>query len=534
MADTCRKVFTAEILETVFTKTFVKTELEGKRRAALFVAESAYNLDTQEIVFPFVHHYLKLVSRWSESRDKLLENELELKDLEKRTWEARHVYVKAGSKRGEAKNLTDALSNEFFAERARVGTERAQFKELCNNVNWVFRNFHICSFAQLRAIPCTIEAAGFNAGPMGVVREPQQQDAHVALAADEEEEAVPPRRCGPCVAEGCNGVYSASNGVCMVCELKHCIRCAKMSLDGHVCDPGDAATVRYLASSTRQCPRCHMSISRVQGCDQMMCTNCHCVFSWRTGAEERGVIHNPHFYQLGADLRQRVVDDRAARGVAPAGAVDRFVQGVGQRNACDEAVEHDPYCIEFTSPIFLRLLEQAMPTDAARRRVLEAHRRAVDYTAAVATAQRRRTSEELQTRAMRISFLRGAVLPEVVYITHGHPEGHTSLSYVLTNEVKPLKKEDYVKQLMRIDTERTKTRKLIEMQTTFAAAAEDALRLLLASSPDERKELMKRLGELMEETAAVVDTVRRGKKRKPAPRAQAAAAASETEDSEDD
>jgi len=35
----------------------------------------------------------------------------------------------------------------------------------------------------------------------------------------------------------------------------------------------------------------------VRNCDQMWCTQCHTAFSWRTGAIETSVVHNPHFYE---------------------------------------------------------------------------------------------------------------------------------------------------------------------------------------------------------------------------------------------
>jgi len=46
----------------------------------------------------------------------------------------------------------------------------------------------------------------------------------------------------------------------------------------------------------------------VHNCDQMFCVECHTAFSWNTGEIEKGVIHNPHFYQW-----QR----KQNRGVAP-------------------------------------------------------------------------------------------------------------------------------------------------------------------------------------------------------------------------
>lgn len=38
-------------------------------------------------------------------------------------------------------------------------------------------------------------------------------------------------------------------------------------------------------------------ITKIDGCDQMWCTQCHTAFSWRTGAIETSTVHNPHFYE---------------------------------------------------------------------------------------------------------------------------------------------------------------------------------------------------------------------------------------------
>lgn len=66
---------------------------------------------------------------------------------------------------------------------------------------------------------------------------------------------------------------------------------------GHECKPEDIETAAMILKQTRPCPTCFVSIYKIDGCDQMWCTQCHTAFSWRTGAIETMRIHNPHFYQ---------------------------------------------------------------------------------------------------------------------------------------------------------------------------------------------------------------------------------------------
>jgi len=47
----------------------------------------------------------------------------------------------------------------------------------------------------------------------------------------------------------------------------------------------------------------------VRNCDQMFCVSCHTAFSWDRGTIEKGVIHNPHFYQWQKTLQATAVTE---------------------------------------------------------------------------------------------------------------------------------------------------------------------------------------------------------------------------------
>ena len=75
----------------------------------------------------------------------------------------------------------------------------------------------------------------------------------------------------------------------------------------HVCNPDDVATAELLAKDTKPCPQCGTGIFKIDGCDQMWCTECRTAFNWRTGQLETGNVHNPHYFEyqrrIGADAR---------------------------------------------------------------------------------------------------------------------------------------------------------------------------------------------------------------------------------------
>lgn len=98
----------------------------------------------------------------------------------------------------------------------------------------------------------------------------------------------------------------------------------------HVCNPDDVATASLLKKDSKPCPKCATLIFKIDGCDQMWCTQCHTAFNWRNGTIETK-IHNPHYY---AWLRENTKD-----GVIPReqgdiiGGDNLIIDGVG--NMCE-------------------------------------------------------------------------------------------------------------------------------------------------------------------------------------------------------
>jgi len=104
-----------------------------------------------------------------------------------------------------------------------------------------------------------------------------------------------------CPADNCRGFLNTS-WKCGICEMWSCPTCHEVKGatrdEEHVCNPDNVATAVLLAKDSRSCPKCSAMIFKIDGCDQMYCTQCHTAFSWRRGTIEEGHVHNPHYFEF--------------------------------------------------------------------------------------------------------------------------------------------------------------------------------------------------------------------------------------------
>lgn len=101
----------------------------------------------------------------------------------------------------------------------------------------------------------------------------------------------------PCSNNDCNGFVNES-WVCDLCDKKTCKTCLVIMEDDHECLEENIETANIIRKSTKPCPKCNISIAKVDGCDQMWCVSCHTTFDWKTlTIKKSGVIHNPEYFR---------------------------------------------------------------------------------------------------------------------------------------------------------------------------------------------------------------------------------------------
>ena len=136
----------------------------------------------------------------------------------------------------------------------------------------------------------------------------------------------------PCPAPDCKGFLSTA-WKCGLCDQYTCPDCH--DLKGlnrdieHTCDAEKVATARLISREAKNCPKCGVSICKIEGCDQMFCTQCNTGFDWRTGKIAAGPVHNPHYFAWlqaqGRNLANPITPAVAANGCETDAQVDRRV-----------------------------------------------------------------------------------------------------------------------------------------------------------------------------------------------------------------
>lgn len=112
-----------------------------------------------------------------------------------------------------------------------------------------------------------------------------------------------------CTNLSCTG-FLDSKYECGICDNKVCKDCMEVFEKNHECDPNKIENVKFIKKDTKPCPGCGTFIHKIHGCDQMWCPECKVAFSWKSGAIEKGNIHNPEYYRWMKENNEAIVMPR--------------------------------------------------------------------------------------------------------------------------------------------------------------------------------------------------------------------------------
>lgn len=228
-----------------------------------------------------------------------------------------------------------------------------------------------------------------------------------------------------CPLEGCRGFLSTQYK-CGTCQQHVCADCLCLKQDEHACNENDRLSAEMIKRETKPCPKCGTRIHKIDGCDQMYCTNhqegtyCNTAFSWRTGEIVTGTIHNPHFYELQQrkGIQMRNVGDIQCGGMPRITPLVRILQYSAEQRVPPPLVFHP--CAHFegnrdgfvyaTGAQGTGYYQDRPPEHEAelRARLVRTHRRLSEIIQYTAHDYRERVrNHETVLLRLRVQYMRG-------------------------------------------------------------------------------------------------------------------------------
>jgi tetrahydromethanopterin S-methyltransferase subunit B len=265
MNDQCKKAWNPELLCSIFTKKFIGGAYKKRRENLLFERERSMLPETQ----PYAEN-LKEIFEFEKKEQPII------KELDK-------IKITLKNLQSQYFRITN------LEQRLPVHKQimEAKIKQFTLKTEKEYLNY------QKHIIQRRLNQA--------VGNQPQEERRTFVRA---------------CPANDCKGFLS-SGWKCGLCEVRVCADCheikeTKQQYDArhpkganspatgpapqHTCLKENLETALVLKNECKNCPKCAASIFKIEGCDQMYCTQCQTAFSWRTGRIETGTIHNPHYY----------------------------------------------------------------------------------------------------------------------------------------------------------------------------------------------------------------------------------------------
>lgn len=118
----------------------------------------------------------------------------------------------------------------------------------------------------------------------------RKNDLKKSIHVEEIKPIVNCARCNGVVIQIDNDTYA-----CNLCKTKYCDKCMQPLISSNKHDHTQESIDQWklIQETTKPCPKCGFRFEKLNGCDDMFCTNCHTGFQWSTGEIKLGSFHNP-------------------------------------------------------------------------------------------------------------------------------------------------------------------------------------------------------------------------------------------------
>jgi len=281
MNNKCTGEWSRKFIRNNFSLSFIQTDLQKHKKEILFQSQLALMPETQLII---------------EEENRQLKLKKELIEIDFRIFEAYNSiekdvaaifvdYNRMCSFKVCSSYISRKIKREFNGrERSHTLFLNKQLKAMTPTTADIDKSYNDAMKAKKQLINDTIKEK------VDILQQ-RREEVYYSIARKTREKSNFIMKCGN---PDCNGFLN-NHWNCGLCETKTCKDCHFVG-EHESCDPDTVATVKLLKSDTKPCPKCHSNIFKIDGCDQMWCTQCKTAFSWRTGLIETK-IHNPHYYE---------------------------------------------------------------------------------------------------------------------------------------------------------------------------------------------------------------------------------------------
>ncbi len=271
----CRHSWTDEFLRGTMTKVFMNGPYKAHRQKVLLDGERIHLPETQEDALRY--KTAREITEPIETQLRTIEESINALPSLKAHKRARIQYLETladNTFRNKSGKEQDNILKALSEKERQLSIEMEKDRELLNKQK---RKLRSDAYKTAKKI---VE----NYGKLDTFTETEKKNANAWTFV---------MRCPSTTCEGFVGL----DWKCGMCAQTVCKNCREVKGDTlHTCDPDKVASVKALAKEAKPCPKCAAMISKIDGCDQMWCTQCHTAFSWRTGNVET-YIHNPHYFQ---------------------------------------------------------------------------------------------------------------------------------------------------------------------------------------------------------------------------------------------